>query len=319
MGHSGWTRVLGRATFCLAAVVVGGCSRGEEAVGKATDAPPKPRVVSTVPAATLQIVQLGAVDTLVGVSSYDRVVLPKNKQDLPIVGDYLNLNYEALLALKPTAIVVQTSAERLAPRLKEVCEQQHIQLVNEKLDTLEDLYATALRLGQATDHEQAAKTKVALIKAELAEIKTRMTGVPRPKVLYLLGRSPAFVVGQRGFMDEMLTAAGGDNAGAELKQDFPEVTQEMIVRLAPDVILIAAPDEPPAQADDARLAKWRQLATPAGKTGRVYLVTDPNGQMASLELAASVRILAGLIHPEIALDVSPATAPGGPQGSGGQP
>ena len=95
------------AALSLAALAV--------AAGAAVPAPastPAPRIVSTVPAATLNLVLIGAADRLVGVSKYDLLYLPQNKRDLPVVGDYETMNYEQLVKLHPSALVIQTAESR---------------------------------------------------------------------------------------------------------------------------------------------------------------------------------------------------------------
>ena len=74
----------------------------------AAEQPARPRIVSTVPAATLNLVLIGAADELVGVSKYDVSYLPAAQKNLPVVGDYETMNYEELVKLKPTVLVIQT-------------------------------------------------------------------------------------------------------------------------------------------------------------------------------------------------------------------
>ena len=66
--------------------------------------------------------------------------------------------------------------------------------------------------------------------------------------------------------------------------------------LAPDVLLIGAPDALPEMPNDPRLAPWLGLPVPATRTKHVYLVTDGNSQMPSVNIGKNVRTLAELIH-----------------------
>lgn len=263
-----------------------------------------PRLVSTVPAATLQLVQLGAVDTLVGVSSYDKLYLPENKQDLPVVGDYLNFNYETLLTLKPTHIIVQIADERLAPRLKEIAAQNHIQIVNIKLDNLANLFATARTLGTISGTSTIAEQKVKAAEDKLENIRKKTADLRKLSTLYIVGKSPIFVVGKDGFMHEMLTIAGADNVGARIPGDyFPQISRETLTALAPEVLLISAPDQPASQGPgDPRIAEWLTLKIPAAENQRVYLMTDGNFILASLSVGENTAALAKLLHPELQLD-----------------
>lgn len=262
-----------------------------------TTAPPAPRIISTVPAATAQLIQIGAVDQLVGVTRYDLPILPPGKEGLPIVGDYDTLNYELLLKLLPTALVVQMTPSHITPRLREIVADQHIDLVNIKLDTLADLYRTAQALGRISGRAKQAADAVTAMQTALANIQRQWAHGPHPRVAYLLSASPIMVVGGGTFMDEMLKIAGSQNVCATQGGDYPTINRETLIKLAPDVLLIAAAGEPPSTGlQDPRLAPWIDLPIPAARQSRIYLVTEPNGELATLTIADQLRTLARTIH-----------------------
>jgi hypothetical protein len=97
-------------------------------------APATPRIVSTVPAATLNLLLIGGDQCLVGVSSYDHLFLPDSEQNLPVVGDYEQTNYEELVKLRPTVMIIQREESRLAPRLRQFVQDRRIDLLNLKFD-----------------------------------------------------------------------------------------------------------------------------------------------------------------------------------------
>jgi iron complex transport system substrate-binding protein len=276
-------------------------------------APNTPRIISAVPAATLNLILIGAVDSLVGVSTFDALYLPEDKKNLPTVGDYNleKLNYENLLALQPTALIVQTAEAHIPARLRDLAKSQHFDIINIKLDTTDDLWNTVRALGKAAKKEDAADTAILKAQAELKEIAKSYEGKPRPKVVYVFSHNPLSVVGSNNFMDEMLTLAGGDNVGARVGKSFITVSNETLIQLAPDVLLIGAPSQPDQQAvDDPRIEPWLRYDIPAVKNHRVFLVTDPDALTASVNLPKSVRSLSNLIHKFAA--EAPATAPAPP-------
>lgn len=306
------------STFCLIALaaLAAGCSRQNEPAASqkapesqppvaATPAPDEnaslPRIVSAAPAATLQLVEMGAVDRLVGVSSYDKVHLPEDKQNLPVVGDYLNFDYEKLLLLKPTHVIIQMADNRLAPRLKEIAEKNHIELINVKLSTLDDLFATAEKLGQAAGVQDRAQLMISMARGQLAAIEQKTSSLPKPKTIYIMGKNPIFVVGKDGLWDQMLAVAGASNAGAQVKGDyFPQISTETLISMAPEVLLISAPGEPNSLgASDPRLKQWYAMPIPAARANRIHLITAGGMQMGSLAIGDNVLTLAHIIHPEL--------------------
>jgi ABC-type Fe3+-hydroxamate transport system substrate-binding protein len=108
--------------------------------------------------------------------------------------------------------------------------------------------------------------------------------------------------GSRTFVGEMITLAGGDDVA--VGDSFVELSRETMVKLAPDVLLIGDPGAPPEIDHDPRLATWVTLPVPAARNQRVFLVTDGNSQMPSVDIGKQVQTLAELIH----RNATPATA-----------
>ncbi len=65
-------------------------------------------------------------------------------------------------------------------------------------------------------------------------------------------------------MDQMVTLAGGENVGAKVGKFFPVIRNETLVKLAPDVLLISAPDQPAQQENDPRARIMVEASHPGG-------------------------------------------------------
>lgn len=280
----------------MAGMLLAACGRSETTASTAPGGG-GPRIVCTVPAATLNLVRIGAVDSLVGVSKFDTIFLPEAKQNLPVVGDYGSLNYERLVELKPSVVVIQTAEPRIPARLKDLAAQQHFEIINVKLENTSDLWDMVQTLGKISGHASDAETAVAGAKQELANIAEQYKDQKHPRVVYVISDS-LMIVGGETILNEMLMMAGGTNAGAEVGNGFPTISMETLVKLNPDVLLIGKPDEPPQRKgmSDPRLDNWMRLDVPAVRNKHVYLVTDGDIHMASVQLPRHVRMLAELIH-----------------------
>ncbi len=64
------------------------------------------------------------------------------------------------MSLHPTAVVVQTTEARISERLRELAAADHFELVNIRMDTLEDLWGTAGTLGRISGREKEAEAAV---------------------------------------------------------------------------------------------------------------------------------------------------------------
>src|SRR5271169_6151182 len=80
----------------------------------AQNSPPQ-RIVSTAPSITEMLYALGLGDRVVGVTRFCRY--PPEAQKKPKIGDYINPNMEAIAALRPDLVIVQTNPVHLADRL----------------------------------------------------------------------------------------------------------------------------------------------------------------------------------------------------------
>ena len=296
------------------ALLLSACAKSEPTPEPSTTTAPTtipsgPRIVSTVPAATYNLTLIHATDTLVGISKYDQPFLPDDKQNLPIVGDYLSMNYETLIALHPTAIIVQYAPARIPDRLKDLSTQYHFDIVNIKLDTTKDIWGTVETLGTISGHAADATKAIADARDQLHLLDIALKNRPHPKVVYIVERSPIAIAGAGSFLDEMVTLAGGNNVGQSISGLYPAISKETLVTQAPDVLLISAPSQTPQTPDDSRLDEWKKLPIPAAWNNHIFLVTDGNAMVASVNLPNQVQDLAKLIQQATPTTT---TSPGGP-------
>jgi iron complex transport system substrate-binding protein len=193
-----------------------------------------------------------------------------------------------------------------------------------QFENVEDIWASAAALGKASGRSTEAQNAIQAAQRDLRDLAVDFKDAPHPKVLYLVDSREMFITGSHTYIDQMITLAGGTNAGADAGTGYVSVSRETMVKLVPDVFLIGAPDEIGAMDNDPRLAPWMTLPVPAARNKRIYLVTDGNSLMPSLNIAKNVRQLASLIHradplPEKPVTAIPGATPGGTPGNGGNP
>lgn len=256
-----------------------------------------PRIVSTVPAATAMLVQIGAGADLVGVSRFDRPFLPAHLRTLPVVGDYLHMNVETLLMLRPTALIVQAAARRLEPGLLRLARRRHILVVNLRLNSLHDLFVTARRLGKISGHEAQAKRKIAALRAALRAIAQKYIHAPQPRVAYFVSRQPLIAVGKKTFLAQEIRLAGAHNAAAILGAGYPTTDAETLEQIAPQALLLADPGGAAQRPHDARLRFFRRISIPATRNHQLFLLTGARTELPTLALAKNVARIARLVHP----------------------
>ncbi len=271
--------------------LLGGCARHSSAGHKTG-----PRVVSTVPAATQILLQIGAAKTIVGVSPWDKPLLPQSMRNLPVVGNYLHLDEELVLQLAPTALLLQESPDRIPGGIVAMARNNGIHIVNVHLTTFHQLYRTTMVLGKISGFEKRAGIKIQALKAQLERLAAGRPQKP-PRVVYIIAVNPVRVVGADNFMDEEVTLAGGVNVAQRCGEGFPVITRETLVQLDPQVLLIAAPGQPAVTGPgDPRVASWFTLPIAAAYSRHIDLITWRRAQMLTLQVGSIIKRLRKIIE-----------------------
>ena len=143
------------------------------------------------------------------------------------------------------------------------------------------------------------------IEDRLAELRTRLAGRDRPRVLLVFGREPGslrnvYASGGTGFLHDMLEAAGGKNVFAELPRESLPLTSEAILTAAPDVIVELTYDERMAASSQAsEIAVWDRLSSvPAVRSRRVHLLLGNQFVQPGPRMADATEAIARSLHPD---------------------
>jgi iron complex transport system substrate-binding protein len=255
-------------------------TRALDTQGRAGTAPARPqaaslprRIVSLIPATTEMLFAMGAESRIVGVSSYDR--FPPAVDRLPRVGGLLDPSVERLLALKPDLVLVYDTQTDLRQQLA----RAGIAMFPYAVSGLADITATLRALGERVGAKAGADAAATRIERELASIKARVAGRPRPRTLLVFGREAGTLgrvdaSGGIGFLHDLLELAGGTDVMADINRQSVQMSTEMILTRAPEVILELRYGDSLKRDDlDRERRVWNTLsAVPAVKNNRVYLL-----------------------------------------------
>lgn len=194
------------------------------------------RIVSTAPSITELLYALGLGDNVVGVTRFCRY--PPEARLKPKIGDYTSPNLEAIAALKPDLVIVQTNPVRLRERLTAV--KLNVLEVNQ--ENIAALYTSIQQVGAATGRDAQASRLVQDIRTHLEQVRARSARVPPQKVMFVVGRAPQrldgiIVVGQASYLNEVIGLAGGTNVFRDARASYPAVSLEDVLARNPDVIL----------------------------------------------------------------------------------
>lgn len=229
----------------------------------ATSTAGKQRLISLAPHITELLFAIGAGDEIVGSVSYSD--FPEQAKDIPRIGSYDKINYEAVMAKKPTLVVGWNSGngEESITRLREL----GINVYSHELKTLEDVAESLVILGELTGHASQGKKRSESFLSRLQGLRDQYSALKPVKLYYQLWNEPQMTVNDDHLISDVIRLCGGENIFYDAVPLVPKVSVESVLRRSPEVIIATGmAGERPEWLDD-----WKQWAfIPAVKNEQLY-------------------------------------------------
>ena len=260
------------------------------------------RIVSLAPSITEILFAIGVGERVVGVTrycDYPPAALSREK-----VGGYYEPNYEAILAQQPDLIFA-------LPEHNEVIKQlDNLGLNSLRTDhrTVSGIMNSIARIGEATGADKEAKALRARLKSRVDNVRTKVEGRPRTRVLVSIGRkvnegtiSRATACGSKSYYGDLIRIAGGENVYTG-DAGYPNVSTEGILAMDPDVIIDLVSDmEERGLTAEGILAEWSSIQSlSAVRNNRVHVLGGDHLIVPGPRFIRLLEDLAWAIHPELA-------------------
>lgn len=190
------------------------------------------RLVVLSPALAVVLRDLGVGDLIVGRHNYDMVFT-----HLPACGQQGAIDYERVLALRPTDLLIEWGSQPLPRRLIELAEANSWELRRFDLRTLDDITRACDELQTRYAFDRPGEALSAQFERSLFE----RVGIERAGRVLLLGAvDPPTVLGPGSFHAQVLERIGG-RAAVTAGGPWIEVGLEDVLTLAPDAIVLVMP------------------------------------------------------------------------------
>lgn len=234
------------------------------------------RIVSTSPSVTETLFALGLGDRVVGVSTYCRY--PEEVSRLPKVGTFLKPDAELIAQRRPDLVIVQAGPNQIKSQLRML----RVPFVTVDRGTLASIYSSIRTIGDAAGVGDRATALIATLEQGLSGVRAAVAGRPPRRTLLIVGRqtgtlSDLVAVGRDSYLNDLVTLAGGVNVLASPGlPEYPRISMESVIRLAPDVIIDDG--EMGDSVEDRRrrsalaLQLWQTAPVTAAREGRVHTV-----------------------------------------------
>ena len=247
------------------------------------------RIVSLAPSVTETLFAVGAGESVVGTT--DLSDFPPEAQKIDRVGSYMKPNVEVVVAHRPDVVIAvpspgnRESVEALMGLGLRV-------VVVEEGPRLEDVMRSIHTIGAEAGRAEKARELADRMQRRIDAVRERVRGLPKKRVLMVVGENPFVAVGDGNLLDELLRAGGADNVAAGLGQ-WPRLSVEYVIKSAPEIIIDSSMGD-----ENADLSFYRDLGLEAVRRRRVHAVRLDEVLRPGPRLADGLEKLARLIHPE---------------------
>lgn len=260
------------------------------------------RIVSTAPSITEMLYALGLGDRVAGVTRFCRY--PPEAQKKPKIGDYVNPNLEAIAALKPDLVIVQTNPVRLAERLRTL----RLKVLEIDQHDIAALYESIHLVGDATGSSARAAQLIASIRGGLESVHERAGHFEATPMMLVIGRTPGrldglIVAGATSYLNEVIETAGGENVFRDARAAYPQVSLEEVLARNPRVIVDMGDmgDNVAITPEQRRetIALWQRLPSLAAvRDHRIFPISMDGFLVPGPRVVDAARALLAMLHPE---------------------
>ena len=302
--NSKWMKAALISALVFAVLALGGCgTKAEEAAkpvtadfpvtvtddaGRSVTIEARPeRIVSLAPANTEILYALGALDRVVGVTTYDDY--PPEVSNIEQVGDFVTPNLEAISAAAPDLVLVTTGVQA---DIIEKLEDSGAVVVAIDPQSLEALYTSIETVGKATGDVAKAATVVQEMKDELATIQETIDAAP-VRCFVEIAQEPLYTAGAGTLINDLIEQAGGENVVTE--QSYVAYSLEQLLTDNPEVYLATkgSMSDPTTLKDRAGYSKLDAVVN-----SRVFVLDDNLVSRPGPRVIQGIRQIAEALHPE---------------------
>lgn len=192
---------------------------------------PPQRIVTLLPSLTESVCALGACERLVGVDNYSNS--PAIVRALPQLGGGLDPNVEAIVALKPDAVLLAKSS-RVTQRL----EALGLKVLVLEPKSHADVQRVLGKLDQVLGTQEAPRVW-RVIDASVSAAAQSVPARAKGKRVYFEINSTPYAAGESSFIGETLARLGMKNIVPARLGPFPRLNPEYVVRANPDLIMVS--------------------------------------------------------------------------------
>ncbi len=191
------------------------------------------RIVSLVPSQTELLFDLGLEESIVGVTKF--CIHPDSARSKTIVGGTKNFKFEIIESLHPD-LIIGNKEENYEEGILYLRKKYPVWMSD--ITSLDDALSMIRSIGEITSRQAKSSEIIDVINNEFKTLHP----FPARRCLYLIWKKPWMAAGMDTFIDSMLSRINLINCLDT--QRYPELSDQDIASLSPDVILLSSEPYP---------------------------------------------------------------------------
>jgi iron complex transport system substrate-binding protein len=254
--------------------------------------------VSLAPSNTEILFAVGAGDQVVGVTQYCNY--PPEAQDREQIGGFSakTISVEKIIALEPDLVL---AVGEIHQPVIEALEQLDVPVYSLDPKSLDDVYTRIELVGRMTGHEEEAAQVVEEMKSSVAAVTEQVATIPqedRLTVYWEVFDEPRMTAGPSTFTGQLIELAGGVNIFADVTEEYPQISDEVVIGRNPEVIMGADTMGEKLTIDKvAQRPGWDQIDSV--QNGRIYLFDGDMVSRSGPRLAQVLEVMAEALYPDL--------------------
>lgn len=257
------------------------------------------RIVTLAPSIAETTHVLGLTPRIVAVSQFTQY--PQALSRLPQVGGLLDLNIEAITAMKPSLVI---GLEEQRPALDKLNAIGLPVLTVDQRRTA-GIFQSMQRIAGRCDLGNRAEVVSTTLRSGIQRLKSEWAGrAPVPTLVVVTGKSEAYILdrvyvsGRDGFYSDLLEMAGGRNVYAGDTGTFSAISAEQLIRLAPEAIVEVLFDAGAEIDPSAVAAVWDKFPTlPAVRNKRILVLNHYEDTIPGPRFLLTAERIQRFLHP----------------------
>ncbi len=256
------------------------------------------RIVSVSPSHTEILFALGLSKRVVGVTTYCNY--PEEAQSREKIGGFSSPSLEKIVALQPDLVLISSDKQQ---NLVQGLDNARIPVMAFSAKSIDETYRTIRLIGQATGANDEATALNAGLKKRTDAVIAKVQAIPeeqRLRVYYELWYQPLMSAGPATLVGDIIKKAGGKSITADARENYPEISEEVILNRNPQVMLHTYNHGKKDMPDAVQISQrpgWKDLSMV--KTSRIYSLNADLIDRSGPRVADALELVAKLLYPDL--------------------